>query len=202
MKQIKFIHVPKTGGTSIEDTAIKHGIRWGRFEPYQPPVQKWTGIATWHYPLDLYPPSEIEKWNDMNLFAVVRNPVSKLVSAYGCDWWNYDKSYLTDTKDQFNLRIAKELINELNGKNMRSIQQWRYVMLKGKQVSNVLKLETLNENFKEFAEDQGLPFTELLHSNRRTSKRWTEKDLDPEVLELIYKVYDIDFQLFGYEKKI
>ena len=200
---IKFIHTPKTGGTSIEDTAIEHGIRWGRFEPYQPTVKQWGGVATWHYPLDWYPESEREKWQDQTLFTVVRHPVKKLVSAYGCDWWNYNKSYLTDTKDQFNLNILKEVVNEINGKNIRSIQQWRYVMINGKQVTDsVLKLENLGDEFEQFAEHHNLPFTELKHSNPRTSKRWTEKDLDQEVLDLIYKVYDMDFQLFGYEKKI
>lgn len=200
---IKFIHTPKTAGTSIEDTAIDHGIKWGRFEQYQPPRKEWSGIAPWHYPLDWYPEERRELWQDMTLFTVVRHPVKKLVSAYGCNFWNYSKSYLTDTKDQFNLRIAKEVINEMNGKNLRSIPQWRYVMLNGKQaVDTVMKLENLNQDFETFAEQQKLPFNKLKHSNPRNSKRWTEKDLDQEVLDLIYKVYDIDFQLFGYEKNI
>ena len=91
----------------------------------------------------------------------------------------------------------------MNGKNLRSIPQWRYVMLNGKQkVDTVMKLENLNQDFQDFADHHKLPFKNLKHSNPRNSKRWTEKDLDQEVLDLIYKVYDVDFQLFGYEKNI
>jgi len=204
-KMIKFIHVPKTAGTSIEDTALEHGLKWGRHNElgYPKKYRTWGGVSLWHYPLDFYEPYQLEAYRqNQTLFAVVRHPVKKLVSSYNCDQWNHNKSYLTDTKEQFNRKILREINNQIYGRNIRQIPQWRYVMYNGKQMGEVLKLENLEHDFKIFADKHDLPFNELAHTNKSKSNIWTADDLYPEVLDLIYKIYDMDFQLFDYKKSI
>jgi len=46
MKPLKFIHITKTGGTSIENTAREHLINWGRFDN----ELKFLGPTFWHMP--------------------------------------------------------------------------------------------------------------------------------------------------------
>jgi len=70
MSDLKFFHIPKTGGTSIEETAKKHGILWGRYERQNkytvPKVNKW------------HTPQRIEG----TVFCVIRNPFDRILSNF------------------------------------------------------------------------------------------------------------------------
>ena len=46
MKELKFIHITKTGGTYIEDIGIKNGKKWGRFDKEY--NIGFTGSDVWH----------------------------------------------------------------------------------------------------------------------------------------------------------
>lgn len=72
----QFVHVPKTGGTAVEDAARRAGLRWGRFAPFAP--CSIPGTSHWHHPPARHP----EVYGGRRLFAVVREPHARLVSDF------------------------------------------------------------------------------------------------------------------------
>merc|ERR1719491_589024 len=83
--RLEFLHVAKTGGTSIEDAAMKQvGVKWGRchfvscyhLEPDTP----YRTASIWHKPLYFLPQNFYG--DDAALFVVVREPYERLISNY------------------------------------------------------------------------------------------------------------------------
>ena len=82
--ELAFVHIPKTGGTSIENAALKQNIKWGRFVnwkihntdntlfKFKNPGQKC------HMPPCTLP----SYYSDKRLFCVVRNPYTKIISEF------------------------------------------------------------------------------------------------------------------------
>lgn len=75
MNNLKFIHITKTGGSTIEDIAFEKNILFGIHH------QKEYGF--WH---------ELPSMKSMNLlqkydwFTFVRNPYERMISEFYCKW--------------------------------------------------------------------------------------------------------------------
>ena len=72
---LRFLHIPKTAGTSIEDT-YPH-FEWGRFDsfPHIDTQQNKPFVCPWHIPAT-------DKTGSYTYFCVVRDPFERLVSEY------------------------------------------------------------------------------------------------------------------------
>ena len=108
-KRLEFVHIPKTGGTSIENVALKHNISWGvcrfltfgetkqnkmsvlcpgrkakRWEKLAPGMIPCKGAAFWHLPPYIYDNigGGMNPYGNATLFAVIRNPYERIVSEY------------------------------------------------------------------------------------------------------------------------
>jgi hypothetical protein len=70
-----FIHIPKSGGTTVEDTLGSMGINVGFCNPSRPYElrKKFGGLESWHTP----PASRVA-----NSWAIVRNPYTRAVSEF------------------------------------------------------------------------------------------------------------------------
>lgn len=100
-----FLHIPKTGGSSIESESKRSGKKWGHFawqkkkksqdglhETYL--KDKYLGNITeailWHVPLSILSTmiKENPPYYDQDLFAVIRNPFARMVSEvfYRCSF--------------------------------------------------------------------------------------------------------------------
>lgn len=80
---LKFIHVTKTGGNSIEDIGLKHGIKWGRFDTETHKhidKTKFKGTV-WHYPFTLLDKKYKQKYDWV---LVVRTPYDRILSEFYC----------------------------------------------------------------------------------------------------------------------
>ena len=77
-KELKFMHITKTGGTSIEAAGKRLNVSWGKFHTF---AEKAYGL--WHDLPTKRNPSLIRKYD---WFTVVRNPFSRVVSEFWCPW--------------------------------------------------------------------------------------------------------------------
>jgi len=201
MKELFFIHVPKTAGTTIENIALDKGIKWGK-HGFQPSLKKpfnETRVATWHYPLDYYNQNELNYLKERELFCVVRNPIDKIVSQYNCRWWNDEKTYINDNVIMFNEEISRMLDSKESQKDLKMIPQHRYVYLNDlKLVNTVIKYENIHQEFNQKMKEHGYDIMLDRHDNKRDGKKFTKNDLFFYNVKRIYELYRKDFDLFNY----
>jgi len=86
---VEFIHIPKNAGTSIENTAAKYGVLWGRFNVF-PNAELWptrhqtivgSHCSFWHDPFYLQDGTP-EWFQRHEKFCVTRDPYARIVSEY------------------------------------------------------------------------------------------------------------------------
>lgn len=188
-KTLKFIHITKTGGTSIENTGKLINQNWGRFHKNE--------IGYWHKIFEKYPNKIKSKYD---WFTVVRNPYNRILSEYYCKWGGIGNENIDHNIDEFN----KYLINKV--KNCRYLKhytkQFKYIPDNKNIKIRILKFENLKEEFKKLLKEYNLPDIELLHENKAKNKKFTINDFNDELINTINKVYDKDFKMFGYKKII
>lgn len=135
-------------------------------------------------------------WNNSFKFSVVRNPYSKVVSAW---------KFLDDLKE-------KELKDVLA--SPPKLESWRnyhhftrtitsMLLVENKLCTDyVIKYENLNEDFKYILEVLGVNNMQLPNVNKTYGKNKNENKhiLDKDVKTQIQNLYHDDFVNFGYEK--
>ena len=67
--KLRFMHIPKTAGTSIENAAKNNNLLWGRFDTNLKSFKK---FSAWHCPQNTLP----------YCFCVIRNPFDRLISQF------------------------------------------------------------------------------------------------------------------------
>ena len=220
---LKFVHIPKNAGTSIETIALKNNITWGfrdwtkKNEDNKLIKNSWDcfkksgnwinrstnnnvknnmGCYPWHKTPDELGRTIYKK--DDELFCVVRNPYDKIISAY--KYANGKRA----SKEGLNTFIKDKLTHFKKNERWNGchiLPQYKYThgnikcdhILKFENLENDLK--KLNENY----ENKNINNIKLEKNNKSKSKLNTN-DLTQESKDLIYKVYKKDFELFGYKK--
>eukprot|EP00554_Chaetoceros_debilis_P014421 CAMPEP_0194111158 /NCGR_PEP_ID=MMETSP0150-20130528/10226_1 /TAXON_ID=122233 /ORGANISM="Chaetoceros debilis, Strain MM31A-1" /LENGTH=344 /DNA_ID=CAMNT_0038800517 /DNA_START=97 /DNA_END=1131 /DNA_ORIENTATION=+ len=102
---LEFVHITKTGGTTIERVGCEHGFKWGsmHYAPYfgcaDPDISSWKGdkrdyanVSPWHTPPKILEKLVDDKENPFKgseLFTIVRNPYTRFVSEYHCPFAGY-----------------------------------------------------------------------------------------------------------------
>jgi len=115
-RRLEFVHITKTGGSAIEAAGSKLGIAWGACHymnitdvgcsladlPYKAPnYQSYALTSPWHTPPKIllhYADEAKYPYSDADLFAVVRNPYSRILSEYYCPWLGFQAKFRKDTK--------------------------------------------------------------------------------------------------------
>lgn len=206
-KTLKFIHNPKVAGTSIEDYARTKGILWGKYDKKYKPVKKIPIIeenhdADWHrYPKFL--DKKYIKSNDW--FVVVRNPYERTVSDY---FWTYGlenhKKYIPESErtiEHMNTKIREEILNRPSQFGGHFSEQYKYTKIPAR--VHILKMEELDKTFPLLMKLYNLDIKlENVKNKGSATNKYSVDDLDSEIIELINKVYDKDFKIFGYKKII
>ena len=102
MKELKFIHITKCAGTTIENIGKKNNILWGRFH-------KEYG---WHHEIF---PNKIPKLKlKYDWFVVVRNPYERLISEFYCKWGGVGK---IDNIDDIDEKIITSMLDTSSQKD-------------------------------------------------------------------------------------
>ena len=216
---LKFVHIPKNAGTSIENVALKHNIKWGfrdwskkkdnkllenSWDAYKakgPWINRSTNKLNnrgscnpWHKtPDDLG--RDYYKTDD-DLFCVVRNPYDKIVSAYKYKFRN------GSSKEGLN-KFIKEMLTDFssnerwNGCHILPQHKYTHGNIK---CDNILKFESLDSDFKKLLSKYNINLNIELEKNNKSKANVSVNDLTQESKDLIYKVYKKDFELFNYKK--
>lgn len=188
-KKIIFIHIPKTGGTSIEDALVD--------ETSECKKDMWDErIRT--TPLNHLTMQEMLAGEFIDLptaksyfkFCVVRNPWSRVVSEI-----SYTPSLFAG--DTFSEKVASLCEIKNHGNHMRP--QVDFVRNQyGIEMDMIGRFESLEANFKRACTAIGLPSTiQLQHKNKSNHNEY-QSYYDDQTRELVAVKYKEDIEAFGY----
>jgi hypothetical protein len=193
---IKFIHITKTAGTSIEAAGKRAGYLWGKGDAAYLKTferRKFKNANVYHVPLRYFKRNPYEGFR---LFTVVRNPYERCISEYYCPWMgnkNPDASKL-----EFNVWIFIKLLRR---NTVSFLPQYLYIYdEKGRQiVDDILYFENLDSEFSllmnKYGEDLSLEKT----NRARFPKKFTVDDFYFFTKTLIKIKFRRDFDLLAYD---
>ena len=193
-KELKFIHITKTAGSSIETVGLEKNKRWGINH---------SEYGFWHA---LFPNKPTKLKEKYDWFMVVRNPYKRILSEYHflAGIFNYKH-----TKNEFNEFVKKWINNASNNIETDPVygrkggdhftEQYKY--LDPNIRIRILKFENIKEEFNNLMKEYN--YNIVLNKKVQVSKNiFSLKDFNSEILELINKIYKKDFELFGYSMDI
>jgi len=180
-KKIVHIHIPKTGGTSLEATGL-----------FGTPIIR---HHTLQFYIDLYQYDDRINLDDYFKFAFVRNPYDKFASGV----LNHilDRGALEPVKDkrkQFNDFILEN--NDKFGLWIMTHPQYKFVEVNGKVgVDFIGKMENMAEDWRKICDIIGVKVN-VGHKNK--SGRKYDSIYTPETKAIVREYYKRDFELFNY----
>jgi hypothetical protein len=195
-KKILYVHIPKTGGTTIKKTFEESGwnVTWfnsGRHPDLNlaPAGVKTYALAHLYYDkLDNI--FNLEKDFDY-IFTITRNPYDRIVSEY-----NYRRAYSKSPFNEwFETVKTKALETDMwfNDNHMRL--QSEYI---GPAINKIYKFEDGHENIlKEIESKFDIKFLNTSRADNKSTKKLSVDEIDKEV---VYEFYKNDFELLGYDK--
>lgn len=187
---LKFIHIPKTSGTYIEDIAKEHNILWGRYDNNlnnykNESIKKLKTEKYWLAPLRFYKQSPYNY--KPTFFTIVRNPYNKVI----------EECSNAKTKEELNEYIKNNLINEDNLFTLQLIPQNLYTHFNDKQIVDyIIKYENADKGFNTLMNKYKCDIKYIKQTP--TTKKFNIKDISKENINLINKIYEKDFQLYNY----
>ena len=204
-----FVHIPKTGGTSIEDAI------WGTDHTLRTSDMLWMGGDDPHYkpyvqgfgPLQHLRATDIETlvgpatFNSYFRFTIVRNPWDRLVSQYHhlSASENGHRLYDLPAGATFEAYLER-LAAGSHERHCQSIEQWRFVFDDaGRQlVDSVGRFENLTHDYEQIAARLGVT-TALGHQMQSSHREPTSQYFqDPAALRYADAVYGEDIERFAY----
>lgn len=223
LPRLELSHIPKTGGSALEALAAEHNITWGSCHwmssvegrpcpdhPQRPAWDTKNRISFWHIPVGYINSSFFfDPYENATIFAIVRDPYSKVVSA-----WNYERNDVTlmglernnpQHMNQFLQDMIKRIENKTLGDRAYSwcdghfIPQYRYITNRD---MILIRHENIQEEFSCLMKKYHMAHLILpkQHLNSRVGKLMVD-DLTDETVDLIEHVYAKDFKLLRYPKR-
>jgi len=193
--KFKFIHIPKTGGSSIEkifDLQHKNNLFQPRF------TNQFEGcyFAPQHFTHALIDHFKPEGKNYFS-FTIVRNPYNRIVSEYFYINKNFENKLIMDfSESDFNDWLDTSLMKfDIDHK----LPQSSFLDIP---VDMILKLENLKEDFEKLNERLGTSY-KLIHDNKSSiNKEDIVNSLSKDTKLKIYKIFKEDFKKFNYENNL
>lgn len=185
IKELKFIHITKCAGSSIEEVGRDNKIWWGKYNKEYGP---------WH---ELFPKKSKKLKDKYDWFMVVRDPYERILSEYYCKWGG--KGRIEDnTIKYFNTFLINKIKNR-SEKGDHYTEQYLYLDKTYK--INILKFENIEYEFNELMKQYNLDIKLNKHKNKGINKHFKVSDFSDELIHLINNVYKQDFEEFGYNMK-
>jgi hypothetical protein len=192
-----FVHVPKTGGTAIENYLHAAGLS-GFFDPLSyMPVRRVLRIPPTHY--DYKTLDNLFRLDHFYSFAIVRHPLDRMISEYK---WALKRTKITNDKGTLSFSQFMEFALERYKRDENFLAghlkpQSRFI---GGKISKVFKYENgLNSIIKQVFDDVGFSMNDpvnIPYINKSSDIPVTPTKDD---VKLVRDVYAEDFEQFGYQ---
>jgi len=180
-EKLIFVHIPKTGGTSINSMLGFPGDN-------KPELLFGTPTALQHLTLDqIKTKIPKEQYTNYKKFTIVRNPYDRAVSEF-C-WL---KKHNTINQEVTFKVFCKNLDSLCSPKH--SIPQHCFV---NNDIDFILRFEDINSEIKKVLPNKTLPHKQRSRSNSDYKKFYCD-----ETKRIIYDKYKKDFEVFNYESKL
>lgn len=206
---IIFIHIPKTGGTTI-NSAMK-GTHWQTRPDFNYrhilPDTKESNSG------DIFEPSNIEDFKPYKIFMMLRDPVDRLISEYYFIRERKEFMDLLRTKPKnFEDYIRSKqtqngVVNFLRGKRMYDTRSATTSDLKEviECIDSIPVHVGIFEEFEKsllyFSDVSGIKWNRSIEVKRMTFLRPKASELEPRLVELIKQTNQLDVQLYEHCKQ-
>jgi len=198
-----FIHIPKTGGTSIEKFfSQKYNIPLNKKSLFGNHIHLKSSLQHMTY-FTIYKNKNYFNihFKNLKILAAVRNPYDRIVS----DLFFLKKININTTPEQV-FTIIKKFIVDKNVDN-HNLPQHTFVTTPNKKLIPNIKIintESLNDDMKKLGY---LSFNNFANRNKKNeiiTKQLISYNsfLNSDSINLINKIYHLDFVLFNYKKLI
>ena len=203
--KVIFIHIPKTGGTTI-NSAMNNSY-W----------QTEVGFNYRHILSDkksnsgdIFDPYENEKYKDYIIFTILRHPVDRITSEYHFirerkEFTNLLKKHPKDFESYIkNTQTNNGVISFLKGRRMYTSHKANEVDLEDiiDSINNIPIhvgiFEHFNDSLSYFSSIAGIKWKKSIDVKRMTLKRPQLNEIPNELIELINEKNSLDLELYNY----
>ena len=202
---ILFIHIPKTGGSSLETFLKKTHkqtlyltrpeIKYNKI-----PDENFKHISYQHQTyLTLYNYRKLLNinFNNINIITIVRNPYDRIMSDLF-----YFKLINKDASQDVVFEALRNFINSKYSKyDNHNLQQYKYLVDENDNLIKnitIFRTETLTKDLNNYGFNYQ---NNIVNKNNITSSNNYMKYLNKKSIDLINLTYEKDFKLFNYSKK-
>lgn len=181
--RIYYVHVPKTGGTSIyrtlntDDNIIMTDRRWHR--PFK-------------------------NTNDFKLLSV-RDPYSRLLSAYHYVKMSLKRSNKNDRMEVSKYKDFKEFVSNLKPhsviiKKQHFLPQTHWSGDDINKYDHVIRMESIDDDWQELQSKLGIKLNKLVEKNVSGSKlNKLDEVYNSEMIKIVNSIYAKDFEVLHYK---
>ena len=190
-----FIHIPKCGGTSIEQS---FGFRYKKFS-----FKRSMGLHPnrtdnfWlqHCTLREIPTECGVDVKNFFTFTIVRNPWDRMVSSF------FYESRINKKRHGFKFNNFNAFVRSPTyAAEQHSLCQMDFIINERSEpyIDFIGRFENLQEDFNTVCDKIGIPRKQLPHKNKTKHKHYTEY-YDDETKQIVAKKYAKDIEYFGYK---
>lgn len=194
--QIFFAHIPKAGGSSVEDYLIRRFGSATMIDKYKRSKTRGTGLINSCTHLSS---RDLEEFIPKDLgycFTVVRDPVARMISEY-----KFQTGHSRTTKVSFStwLKVMLHCVNLESRIYDNHIRPQSDLVPEGAEVFQLEDGFDKLVNRLDIITESTAPEVDFGHLLKRTPK----KEIVPsrQDVDLIYQFYDVDYERFSYSKQ-
>lgn len=191
-KPIFFIHIPKTGGTFVENYLKESQMDVGRFDNILKDRSNnmIMDCSKYHIPPKYFPSIDFKK---LHIFTVIRHPIERIISEY-----NYQKTFF---RESFHLDInqfVKENIYKNNfSEDCHFIPQHEFITDSyGNQCEMFLRFEHLTHDLKWYCRQHNIPIHDKKVNKLKSKSITNQNEMTEETKQLVLHFYKKDLELW------
>jgi hypothetical protein len=181
-----FVHVSRTGGSSLERLAGRPITT----DPRTAPGGN-TDFADKHATLADYYSDYPNQYQSYFKFTVVRNPFDRLVSS-----WNWRCNIVQDYNCSLH-DFTQLLPNSWSYLHSMKLEHMTFTD-SVKQFNYIGRYENIDQDFPYLCKKLGLNYTDLPHTNKTNSGDYRQH-FNQQTIDLVHDRFGTDLEMFGYK---